>query len=186
MTRLPISDTVPTAYHQHFLLQWHLTRQYRNTVQYLPLNWNTVHNALLLYAAVSTAQLGNLCKKSPIWPVKYYLSLHSLSLDYLRLQYFSLVILTIVFSFFTDYNKSVRALSATGHRIQDPVGDVGHPRQGGGCDPAGQVPHEAPGPAAVLPEHGGAGASRRPEDHPRARRRREAGSFAGLPSQGIL
>lgn len=41
-------------------------------------------------------------------------------------------------------------MSPSGHRVQDLVGDVGHSRQGGGGDPAGEVPDEAPGPEAVL------------------------------------
>lgn len=54
----------------------------------------------------------------------------------------------------TDDDKSVRAVSPTRHRIQDPVCHLGDPRQGGRGDASQQVQDASPGPEAVLLEHG--------------------------------
>lgn len=86
----------------------------------------------------------------------------------------------------TDHNQSIRALPPPGHRVQNPLGDLGYSGAGGGLHAPGQVPHAPPGPSPVLLEHGGARASRWSAHHARAGRRRASCGTASLPPEGVL
>lgn len=59
--------------------------------------------------------------------------------------------------FVTDNHQSLREMSATRHRIQNPEHHISDDLQGGGGHPVGQVQDETPRPETLLPEHGGDG-----------------------------